>query len=197
MTDGGTTDGGTTEGGTVDDRTLDGRTIEERDIRVRRADERDLPALTGLRRTWAEQRGRLAPGADAGFEQSFAAWWHTESPRRVFWLAEVGVDGTAGNTRTGLTAIGSLNVVEIVAMPSPGHRADRWGYVGNVVVLEGFSSRGVPRRLLGAAIDHAREAGWSRLVLRPSPAGVAFYRAAGFAPVGDDMVVLETTTEPH
>lgn len=155
-------------------------------IRVRRADEHDLPALARLRRTWAEQRGRLAPGAEPSFEQDFAAWWRTESPRRAFWLAEV------GDVRVGTSAVGSLNVAEIVAMPAPGLRPDRWGYVGNVVVLDGFSGRGVPRRLLSAAIVHAEERGLSRLVLRPSAAGAAFYRAAGFAAAGDDMVVLET-----
>jgi hypothetical protein len=30
------------------------------------------------------------------------------------------------------------------------------------------------------------------LVLRPSPAGAAFYRAAGFSPAGDEIVVLPT-----
>jgi GNAT superfamily N-acetyltransferase len=156
------------------------------EIRVRRGDERDLPALARLRRTWAEQRGRLSPGADPLFEQDFAAWWRTEQPRRAFWLAEV------GDPRVGTTAIGSLNVVEIAAMPAPGLRPDRWGYVGNVVVLDGFSGRGVPRRLLTAAIVHAEQEGYSRLALRPTAAGAAFYRAAGFAPAGDDMVVLHT-----
>lgn len=156
------------------------------EITVRGADERDLPALAALRRAWAQERGHIAPGADAGFEESFAAWWRVEQPRRSFWLAEV------GDARVGVTAVGSLNVAEVVSMPVPGRRSERWGYVGNLVVLEDFRSRGVPRRLLAAAIGHARSRGYQRLVLRPSASGAAFYRAAGFRPVGDDMVVLDT-----
>lgn len=170
----------------------DGPSIRVPPIQVRRAGEPDLPALARLRRTWAEQRGRLAPGADPTFEQTFAGWWRAEAPRRAFWLAEV------GDPEAGTSAVGSLNVAEFVAMPSPGHRPERWGYVGNVVVLEGYAARGAPRRLLSAAIAYAEERGFSRLVLRPSAAGAAFYRAAGFAAAGDDMVVLQTrpTTAP-
>lgn len=154
-------------------------------VRVRRADERDLPALATLRRAWAERRGGQAPGADPAFERAFAAWFRAESPHRAFWLAEV------GDEHVGMTAVGSLNVVEVAAMPSPGARPERWGYVGNVVVLPDATARGVPRRLLAAGIAHAQERGYVRLVLRPSASSAAFYRAAGFRPAGDDMVVLE------
>ena len=160
------------------------------EVSVRRADERDLPTLAALRRAWAEQCGRITPGGDPAFEQSFASWWRTEQPRRSFWLAEV------GDRRVGVTAVGSLNVAEVVSMPSPGQRrSERWGYVGNLVVLDG-AAKGVPRRLLAAAIAHAHERGFQRLVLRPSASGAAFYRAAGFTPAGEDMVVLETGAAP-
>lgn len=155
-------------------------------VRVRRAGERDVPALAALRRAWAERRGQLAPGSDPGFEQAFASWWRAEQPHRVFWVAE------SGDGRAGVTAVGSLNLVEVTAMPAPGAQPERWGHVGNVVVLEGTGARGVPRRLLAAGIAHAHERGLSRLALRPSASAAAFYRAAGFRPAGDEMVVLET-----
>ena len=67
--------------------------------------------------------------------------------------------------------------------------------MGSLVAL-GAAPRGVPRKLLGAAVAHARERGLARLVLRPSPAGAAFYRAAGFSPAGDEIVVLPTGGVP-
>jgi len=76
-------------------------------------------------------------------------------------------------------------------MPAPGRPGERWGYVGSLVAL-GAAPRGVPRKLLSAAVAHARERGLVRLVLRPSPAGAAFYRAAGFSPAGDEIVVRPT-----
>jgi GNAT superfamily N-acetyltransferase len=100
------------------------------------------------------------------------------------WVAEV-------KTGEEWRVVGSLDVAEVAAMPAPGRPGERWGYVGSLVAL-GAAPRGVPRKLLGAAVTHARERGLVRLVLRPSPAGAAFYRAAGFVPAGDDMVVLPT-----
>lgn len=158
-------------------------------VRVRRADERDVAVLADLRRTWSEQRGRLAPGTDPRFEQAFASWWHAERSRRAFWIAEVD-DGQGGRT-----AVGSINVVEIGGMPAPAHRPERWGYVGNVVVLEGSAGRGVPRRLLAAVLAHAREHGFTRLALRPAATATDFYRTLGFRPAGDGMVVLETADD--
>ena len=66
--------------------------------------------------------------------------------------------------------VGSLDVAEVAAMPAPGRPGERWGYVGSLVAL-GAAPRGVPRRLLGAAVAHARDRGLARLVLRPSPGG--------------------------
>lgn len=152
--------------------------------------------MAALRRTWLEQRGRVAPGADPNFEHGFATWWRAELSHHLVWVAEVrsaavppGGAGASGDADW--RVVGSLDVAEVAAMPAPGRPGERWGYVGSLVAL-GAAPRGVPRRLLGAAVAHARERGLVRLVLRPSPAGAAFYRAAGFVPAGDEMVVLPT-----
>lgn len=154
------------------------------DVTIRVADERDLAALAGLRRAWLEERtGR--PVDDPGFEAAFEQWWRVELPRRTFWLAE------AGSERSGLTAVGSINVVEIVHMPRPGARGGRIGHVGNAFVLASFAGRGVPGALLAAAVDHARTRRYRRLLLAPTAGSTAFYRRAGFAPAGEQMLALD------
>lgn len=154
---------------------------------IRVADERDVTALARLRRAWVEERiGR--PIEDPRFEVAFAQWWHTELPRRTFWLAEV------GDPHTGLTAVGSINVIEIVQMPRPGARGGRIGHVGNAFVLNAFVELGIPRALLRAAIKHARDRKYLRLVLAPTAASSSFYQRAGFAPAGDSLLVLNPDT---
>ncbi|HVL83264.1 MAG TPA: GNAT family N-acetyltransferase [Pseudonocardia sp.] len=153
-------------------------------VTIRVADERDVPALAALRRGWWEERAGGA-AADPGFEAAFAQWWRTEQPRRTFWLAEV------GSGRSGFTAIGSLNVVEIVHMPRPGARGGRIGHVGNTFVLGAFAGRGVPAALLAAAVEHARERRYRRLVLAPTAGSAGFYRHAGFVPAGEGLLVLD------
>jgi GNAT superfamily N-acetyltransferase len=151
---------------------------------VRVADERDVDALARLRRDWLQERaGRRVE--DAGFEAAFGLWWRTEQPRRTFWLAEV------GSERAGWTAVGSINVVEIVSMPSPGSRGGRIGQVGNAFVLATFADRGVPRALLAAVVDHARQRRYRRLMLAPTSGSASFYRRAGFAPAEESILVLD------
>jgi GNAT superfamily N-acetyltransferase len=151
-------------------------------VTVRVADDRDLPALTKLRKDWAVER--VGPVPDNGFERSFAAWWHAELPRRTFWLAE------AGSDRIGYTAVGSLNVVEVGNMPRPGARPGRWGYVGNAFVVAAYADRGVASALLRAAVEHAAARRYQRLVLRPSPSSAPFYLRHGFTPVGEGMLMF-------
>jgi GNAT superfamily N-acetyltransferase len=155
-----------------------------RDFTIRVADERDMAALAALRRSWLEERGG-APIEDPGFEAAFEQWWRVELPRRTFWLAEV------GTPRSGFTAIGSLNVVEIVHMPRPGARGGRIGHVGNAFVLASFAGRGVPGALLNAAIDHARERRYRRLLLAPTSGSAAFYRRAGFTSAGESLLSVD------
>ena len=155
-----------------------------RRLRVRVADERDVAALARLRRQWLEERaGRPVP--DPGFEESFAQWWRVEQPRRSHWVAEVGTE------RAGYTPVGSINVVETVHMPRPGGRTARAGQVGNAFVLSSFTEAGVPRALLAAAITHARERSYRRLILAPTAGSAAFYRRAGLDPAGESLLVLD------
>ncbi len=152
-------------------------------ISVRVADDRDLPVLARLRRDWAAERTGDPAADGAGFERSFEAWWRTELPRRTFWLAEAGTDGT------GYTAVGSINVVEITNMPRPGGRPGRWGYVGNAFVVASYADRGVAAALLTAAIEQATARRYQRLVLRPTPSSAPFYLRHGFGPAGDGMLM--------
>jgi GNAT superfamily N-acetyltransferase len=158
-------------------------------VAIRVADERDLSALAGLRRAWLEERLGY-PVEDPGFEASFAQWWRVEMPRRTFWIAEV------GSPRSGYTAVGSINVLEIVHMPRPGARGGRMGHVGNAFVLASFSDRGVPAALLEAVVEHAKVRRYRRLLLAPTAGSAPFYRRAGFAPAGDGLLMLDPSTLP-
>ncbi|WP_296370885.1 MULTISPECIES: GNAT family N-acetyltransferase [unclassified Pseudonocardia] len=158
--------------------------MADSDFTIRVADERDMAALAALRRSWLEERsGRSVD--DPGFEAAFGQWWRMELPRRTFWLAEV------GTPRQGFTAIGSINVVEIVHMPRPGSRGGRIGHVGNAFVLASFADRGVPGALLNAAVEHARERRYRRLLLAPTAGSAAFYRRAGFVSAGESLLSLD------
>jgi GNAT superfamily N-acetyltransferase len=151
---------------------------------IRVADERDGRALAGLRRAWLEERlGRDVE--DRGFDAAFEQWWLTELPRRTFWLAEV------GSTRAGWTAVGSINVLEVVQMPRPGARGGRIGQVGNAFVLRSFADRGVPSALLAEVVEHARRRRYRMLLLAPTGSSASFYRRAGFEPAGDRLLVLD------
>lgn len=158
-------------------------------VAIRVADERDLGALAGLRRSWLEERLGY-PVEDPGFEASFAQWWRVELPRRTFWVAEV------GSPRSGYTAVGSINVLEIVHMPRPGARGGRIGHVGNAFVLASFADRGVPSALLEAVVEHARSRRYRRLILAPTAGSAPFYRRAGFAPAGEGLLMLDPSTLP-
>lgn len=151
---------------------------------MRVANERDEAALAALRRACLEERTGH-PVDDPGFEDAFARWWRQELPRRTFWLAE------AGSVRSGWTAVGSINVVEIGHMPRPGARAGRIGQVGSAFVLGAFADRGVAGALLARAVEHARERRYNRLLLAPTDVSAAFYRRAGFGPAGESLLVLD------
>jgi GNAT superfamily N-acetyltransferase len=158
-------------------------------VGIRVADERDVGALAQLRRAWLEERTGH-PVEDPGYEAAFAQWWRVELPRRTFWLAEV------GSPRSGYTAIGSINVLEIVHMPRPGARGARIGHVGNAFVLASFADRGVPGALLTTVVEHAKDRRYRRLLLAPTAGSAPFYRRAGFAAAGDGFLVLEPGSAP-
>jgi GNAT superfamily N-acetyltransferase len=150
------------------------------------ATEADVASLAALRRAWSD------PADDPEYEQRFAQWWERESRRRLTWLARE--DGAA---------VGMLNMAVFERMPRPmglpesvsasavrpGRQASQWGYIANVFVLAEHRNRGVGRRLLDAAVDHARSNAYVRLVLSPSERSIPFYRRAGFR-AADELLVM-------
>jgi predicted N-acetyltransferase YhbS len=64
------------------------------------------------------------------------------------------------------------------------------GLIGNVFVLPGHRDSGIGRRLLDAALAHARRCDFARVVLAPSARSVPFYARAGFRPA-TSLLILE------
>jgi GNAT superfamily N-acetyltransferase len=147
------------------------------EVTIRRAGEADLAAITGLRVEWTQERDGQAE--DPGFAGRLAAWFASESARRVTWLAEA--DGRA---------VGMMNLAVFERMPSPGRAPSRWGYLGNAFVLAGYRDQGVGGRLLAALLSYADENDFARVVLSPSERSVPFYRRAGFRPA--DALLVRT-----
>jgi GNAT superfamily N-acetyltransferase len=144
---------------------------------IRRGEDSDLAAITRLRReSTAEQDGG---GADASFEERFAAWYERESSRRILWLAEV--DGRP---------VGAMNLSVFERMPLPGRAPNRWGYLGNAFVLAAYRNQGIGRQLLDAVLGYAAENGFARVVLSPSERSIPFYARAGFGAA--DVLMLWT-----
>jgi GNAT superfamily N-acetyltransferase len=142
---------------------------------IRRAGHADGQAIARLRREWTEEQ--QDEGADRDFEQRFAAWYARESARRVTWLAEV--DGRV---------VGMMNLAVFERMPRPGHPASYWGYLGNAFVLAEHRNKGIGRRLIDAAVDHAARNDFARVVVSPSERSIPFYERAGFGPADVLMV---------
>lgn len=74
-------------------------------------------------------------------------------------------------------------------MPAPGRPASTWGYLGNMFVRAEHRDRGIGAALVAAAVEHARRAGYARLVLSPSERSVPFYARAGFRPAVDLLLL--------
>ena len=137
-------------------------------------DERDVRAAAALRRAWTEEDGPVAD--DPGFEARFADWLARN--RRMIWLAEAPAP------------IGMLNLAVFERMPRPGRDVGCWGYIANTYVLPAHRNSGVGRELLDAAIAHARQQRFARLVLAPTERSRPFYARAGFTPA-TSLLVLE------
>lgn len=145
---------------------------------VRRATDADLASVALLRRLWNEEDN--GPVTDPEFDAAFEQWWQEERSRRVFWLAETD------------RPIGFLNIVIFSRMPRPGQQPSRWGYISNVFVVPEHRDSGVGRQLLDAAVAHADENGFARVVLAPSTRSIPFYRRAGFGDA-DSLLLRELT----
>jgi GNAT superfamily N-acetyltransferase len=142
----------------------------------------DVPAVAALRRAWTEENAG-APVDDDGFDAAFADWFEREAQQRLTWMAEVAS-----------RPVGMLNLLVFTRMPRPRPRdaaparPGQWGYVANVYVEAGSRGAGVGRALLDAAVTHADEHRFARLVLSPSERSVPFYERAGFAPATSLML---------
>ncbi len=146
-------------------------------VTVRPAGPEEVARLAALRREYAEEDE--GPVEDAGFEERYLRWQTGAAQRRVFWVAEAGP-----------RAVGMLNLTVFERMPRPGRPLSYWGYIGNVFVLAPYRNAGIGARLLGAAMEYARRAGLTRLVLSPSERAIPFYARAGFRPA-TSLLVLE------
>lgn len=140
------------------------------EVHVRRAGHVDVPALARLRRAWAEEQAG-GPVEDPVFEAAFEDWFGREEDHRVIWLALHGGE-----------PVGMLNMLVFTRMPKPARHRSQWGYVANVYVDPARRDAGIGGRLLDAAVAHARQSCFARLVLSPSRRSVPFYRRAGFGP---------------
>jgi GNAT superfamily N-acetyltransferase len=147
------------------------------DAVIRRTEPADLAAIVQLRREWTqEQRGDIA---DPDFDENLAAWYARESSRRIMWLAEEGG-----------RPVGMLNLAIYERMPQPGRALSRWGYLGNVFLLAAYRNRGIGTRLVSAALSHADENNFVRVVLSPTEKSIPLYERAGFGPA--DALMLRT-----
>ena len=112
------------------------------------------------------RRGIRDSDDDPGFERRFAAWYAAEGDRRTTWVAEDG----------GL--IGCASLFEYRRMPAPDRPDQCWGYLGNMMVVEGRRDAGVGRLLLDAVLAAADARGYARVVLAPSPRAVPLLRTS-------------------
>jgi GNAT superfamily N-acetyltransferase len=75
------------------------------------------------------------------------------------------------------------NVKRYQRMPAAGRASGgRWGYVGNVFVLDEHRNVGVGRALMEHLIAWAGAEGLEHLRLAPSPLSKSFYARLGFMP---------------
>lgn len=140
-------------------------------VDVRPAGLGDAVALARLRRRWRLERHGIALDADPTFEERFAAWYADVLGRGSrAWLAYSRSE-----------PIGMLLLFMQDRMPEPVRDPGRWGYIGNVFVLPEYRDAGVGGRLVDAALAHADEHHFARVILHPSQRSIPLYRRAGFS----------------
>lgn len=143
---------------------------------VRPAGATDVLSVAALRAAWKESGG--GPAGDPVYTERFRRWFEREAAHRLTWLAE-----THGRP------VGMVNLSVFERMPRPHMPQSRWAYLANMYVLTAHRNVGTGRRLLDAALDHANEQQYVRIVLAPSERSVPFYRRAGFRDA-DELLVL-------
>ena len=140
-------------------------------IRVRTADDDDVPALIALRRAWNDENAGARLN-DENFDATFTAWWQAERSSRTFFLVELDGDPV------GMGNIKRYDRMPVVGRPSGGW----WGYVGNMFVLPEHRNAGVGRVLMDEMVSWAWDNGMEHLRLANSPEAQTFYSRLGFVP---------------
>lgn len=146
------------------------------DIRI--ADRQDVGDLARL--LWAfaapHERARQDVGA---FTADLATWWSDQQESQVAVVARAG-EAEAAGMAVG-TAIGMAWLALVPRVPRPGGSARRWADVQSVYVVPEQRGRGIGSALVGAALEHARLLGASRVTVHSSPRAVPVYQRLGFA----------------
>lgn len=151
---------------------------------IRRAAERDVPALARLRREWTLEDGPIASPRedfDAAFIQLVSDG--IAAGRWVVWVAEL--DGE-------IVSHAFVGLVEKIPRPASGF--DAIGYLTNVYTRPEFRGRGIGSLVLDAVTNWARSADLELLVVWPSETSVAHYVRHGFADRGEPLVWLHPET---
>ncbi|GLZ39672.1 GNAT family N-acetyltransferase [Actinokineospora sp. NBRC 105648] len=148
---------------------------------VRQATDADIASVALLRRLWTDEDDGK-PSGDPDFEATFAEWWAQERSRREFWIAE------------DTEPVGFISLVEFSRMPRPTRPPSKWGYISNFYVRLEYRSAGVGQELLAAALKHADERGYVRVVLSPTVRAIPLYQRAGFGPADSLMLRQPPTT---
>jgi GNAT superfamily N-acetyltransferase len=139
-------------------------------IVVRRAMPDDLPALALLRWRWVvEEHSARTEIAKQSFVDFFTAWALDHLNRYVPFVAEV--DGQ-------LAGMAWLSLTDRV--PSPRALDRRAGDLQCVYIVPGLRGRGVGARLIGAAIQHARDLELRHLTVHSATGAIGFYGKLGF-----------------
>jgi GNAT superfamily N-acetyltransferase len=126
----------------------------------------------------AEHRAAVWRSADAATEAELA----TQIPIWIDFFVETIADGTliAFIAERDGAAIGSVVLLEQLAIPRPGYARALEGRVHSMFVEPRARGAGVARALMTMLVDHARQAGFMRLNLHPTDMARPLYRSLGF-----------------
>jgi GNAT superfamily N-acetyltransferase len=156
-------------------------------IKVRPAEQRDVPALVRLRLANAERHVQLDPSLyrvpDAEVvRRHFEEVLLSAEPKAVILVAEVQLAGDGSGE-----VVGMLELVLLAEPPDHQILVPRHGADVHTVVLDGHRGEGVGSALLKAAEQAASERGVSTLyagIFTPNQEAVRFYSSSGFGPRG-------------